>query len=629
MSVRSIARIAFASAVGIAFAIATRAAANANVAETFNSTAVANANWSTGGSACLTAATTTTPGTGGIKTCGSGTGLGGATGTLPDANGSGALRLTGNAANQSGYAIYGTAQSASAGVQVTFTEYSYDTPTLLGTGLLANSGDGLSFFLVNAASGVVPSAAGPFGAGLGYASGAAGIANGFLGVGFDEYGGFTSPRTPQSVGIRGNAASSYGQIASQALNLLGLLGSRIDTPTATTRGAAVPITWRITLAANKTIEVDANFNGGGYQTIVAPTSITGVNGSTIPNNYYIGVAASTDGNGQEFHEITNLNVATLGGSYSMTNGPVGAPAAIGSYDGASAVNANDDFTERSFMQPGLTAVYNATTPSASTTFSAPTAGISVPNQIANTGTIVDTYSLVATAPAGWQVQLFADNGLGTPGTGTGLNGPSTTPLTGSTAGATTTGQLTLAASASAAYWAVLSAPSGIVSYARFDAPIVATSTSVGTVTNATHDELYSGFVYATKTLSVPATNCPAGQSVPASGVCPGGTLAYRIAYGNVALGGGTGNTEPASALLSTRAGTFSITEDGNAQTNNWGSLTNGLSGAPVDSTSGSTFVYGGSLTVAGSTSFVDTVGGATGSLAPGATGNVTFSVTVK
>ncbi len=602
MSARFFARFAGAFVACFAFALANRAIANANVFEPFTNATVSNANWSTGGSACLTAATTTTPGTGGIKTCGSGTGLGGAMGTLPDASGSGALRLTGNAANSTGYAIYGAPQSAAAGVQITFNEYSYDTPSLLGTGLLANSGDGLSLFLVNAASGVVPSAAGPFGAGLGYSNGSTGIANGSLGIGFDEYGGFTTPRNAQSVGIRGNAASSYGQIASQALNLLGLLGSRIDAPAVTTRPATAPVAWRITLAANKTVQVEANFNGGGYQTVVAPTSITAVNGASVPSNYYIGVAASTDGNGQEFHEITNLNVQTLGGSYAMTNGPVGAPAATGSYDGVSAVNANDDFTERSFMQPGLTAVYNATTPSASTPFTQAVTGISVPNQIGNTGSIVDTYSLVATAPTGWQIQLFADNGLGTPGTGVGLNAPSTTPLTGSTAGATTTGQLTLAAGASAAYWAVLSSPSGIVSYARFDAPIVATSTGVATVTNTTHDELYSGFVFASKSLTVASANCPANQTVPASGVCPGGTLAYNIAYGNVALAGGGGNTEPASALLSTRAGTFAITENGSTGTNNWGTLTTGLTGAPVDTNGASTFAYGGSVTVAGSTS---------------------------
>ncbi len=629
MSVRNGTRGWAALAFAFAGFAAIRGHADAAIAEPFTNATVATPSWQVGGGACLTAGTAAAGG-GGIVRCPAGTQPGGVNGTFPEPAGNGALRLTSNTTGGTGYVLFTVPQTSAGGIQATFTEYSYDTPVIAT--LQQPSGDGLSLFLVDATSGTPPATAGSFaGEALGYGKPAGtGIANGYVGIGFDELGAFSTVANPQSVAVRGSASSTYAQVASVGLGALGLLGTRIDTPAATTRGAATAVRWRVTLAGNNTIQIEAAFGGGAFQTVVAATSLTAVNGA-LPASFYIGLAASTNA-GFDIHEISNLSVVSLAGNYGVSNGPVGVPAATGSYDGAVAVNPNDDFTERSFMQAGLITVYSAT-PNTSTAFTAAVAGISVPNQLANTGTSADTYTLTATAPAGWLVQLFPDNGLGTPGTGAGLNAPGAVALYGSAPGATSTGLLPVAAGSSAVYWAVLTSPAGIRSYTRFDTAIVATSTNSAAATNTTHDELYSGFVYATKALAVTATNCVAGvaanAAIPAGGVCSGGTLQYSLAYGNIALPGGAGNTEPASALLSTRAGTFAVSEDGNLGTNNWGTFTNGLNAAPVDSNAASTFTYGGSPYVAGSTSFTDVVGGAAGSLGPGAVGTIVFNVTVR
>ncbi|WRH68814.1 MAG: DUF4347 domain-containing protein [Planktothrix sp. GU0601_MAG3] len=119
------------------------------------------------------------------------------TGITPDTNGAGALRLTSANNSQSGFVIYNQPVSSSSGLTILFDYYSYGGAT--------NQGDGLSFFLIDGSKS--PSKAGAFGGSLGYAqnrsSNTDGIAGGYVGIGFDEFGNFaTEVRSSDNATIR-------------------------------------------------------------------------------------------------------------------------------------------------------------------------------------------------------------------------------------------------------------------------------------------------------------------------------------------------------------------------------------------------------------------------------------------
>ncbi len=174
--------------------------------------------------ACLTAGSTTAGSSGAasstsagiIPACGSGSG--GTTGTIPDASGKGALRLTNNKNYQTGGIIYagdsnGYAFPANTGINATWTSYSYG-----GSGA-----DGLSFFLLSSAQKITaPSSLGANGGSLGYSCsnqsgnatnktmtgyGSTGIHNGYLAIGMDEFGNFSNKSDNTASG------SSTGQTA--------------------------------------------------------------------------------------------------------------------------------------------------------------------------------------------------------------------------------------------------------------------------------------------------------------------------------------------------------------------------------------------------------------------------------
>jgi hypothetical protein len=313
----------------------------------------------------------------------------------------------------------------------------------------------------------------------------------------------------------------------------------------------------------------------------------------------------------------------------LYNGPVGAPNAIGSYDGVVAVNVGNHFTAASFTSSNQ-AINSGTvpgTPVGNTTVAAVN-GINVPNQIQNAGNTNDTYTIVANAPSGFTVQLFQDNGIGTPGSGTGGNGPGATPLGGASAGATSTANgIAVASGGTLIYWAVYTAPAGTTYYARYDGVITATGSGGSPPTATQHNELYSGFIVGTKTMTVTSSNCPAGStpSAPAGTVCPGGTIQYTLDYRNIMKGPGAGATIPVSAQLFSKPGTLVVTEDGAAGSNNWATFSDGLLAPATDTTAGSVFT----ANTVNSTSFTCTVGGASFQLPPGANGQIVFSVRVK
>ncbi len=215
-------------------------------------------------------------------------------------NSSGYLQLTSAATSQAGIAVYNQAFTSSAGISVQFTYYSGG-----GTGA-----DGLSFFLLNAdaitaaggsASSVV---AGGYGGGLGYSDdGQAGITDGFLGIGFDTYGNFSAVdrgdqtgtgRIPNDIGVRGSGSGTTGySLLSTNAFAAGIDGTR---------------TVRINLlkvdSSHESLSVFVSTDGGNtFTEVITNLSIA----QTLPNNFYLGFAASTGGS-TDTHEVENLSV---------------------------------------------------------------------------------------------------------------------------------------------------------------------------------------------------------------------------------------------------------------------------------------------------------------------------------
>jgi hypothetical protein len=339
------------------------------------------------------------------------------------------------------------------------------------------------------------------------------------------------------------------------------------------------------------------------------------------------------------------NAATSQGFVSTCteNGPIGSPTSTGSYpaapnSGAASPTDSLDFTTVGFVCANGSAVNNG-----STLCTVPT--VNVPNTLKNTGSATDTKTLTAYAPTGFKVQLFSTSSCPT--------GPYTTVPSctlgssisslSSAGGSVTSSGISLASGATYNYVAQYTAASGVTPFTAVDGKLTgAGSVGTGGDTNDTHDDLYpGGVIKLTKLVSVTSTNC--ANSPPAGTVCPGGVLQYSEAYTNIAPSAAVNTnvgTEPsfAYAALKTGAGQVAITEDGNASGNNWATDSFGLSAAPSDTTSGTTYSYSGasgfasgtypSIT-AGYTKFIATIGGASATLAPGASGTITFNVTIR
>ncbi|MGB8689627.1 MAG: DUF4347 domain-containing protein, partial [Microcoleus sp.] len=233
-----------------------------------------------------------------------------------DPSGSGVLRLTSNAMNQAGFVIYNQPISSTAGVKATFDFFAYN----------GNGADGLSFFLID--GNASPTQAGARGASLGYAhntiSGIPGLVGGYVGIGFDAYGGFSSsaehssglPSTtyPDRVAIRGKESSDYQYITSASV------AGGIDQPLETTRTNAAKRSVQIQLTPSNdpilpnrlSVAMDLNNNGSfadAGETIIAPFDITTSNGP-VPTTFKFGFAASTGGQ-TNIHEIGNVIYETV------------------------------------------------------------------------------------------------------------------------------------------------------------------------------------------------------------------------------------------------------------------------------------------------------------------------------
>jgi len=261
-----------------------------------------NGSWLSGGNpnpACLTASISTS---GDIHGCDSETAI--------DSAGNGALRLTSNANSQAGFVINQTPISTASGLQISFDMYQYD-----GTGA-----DGIAFFLIDGADS--PTQPGAFGGSLGYSSnntGGAGLVGGYVGVGFDAFGNFSSSdfgtggpgAHANSITVRGSEDSGYKFVATKPAS-----GSLAINGTTDRADARCHVTISISTNNIMTVYVDYE-DGRGPIKELSDINLNTINGAgSLPDNLKFGFSASTGGS-NDIHEISGLSVDTLSPNVSV------------------------------------------------------------------------------------------------------------------------------------------------------------------------------------------------------------------------------------------------------------------------------------------------------------------------
>lgn len=278
------------------------------VGDGFSGSSTAPNAWLAVGNACLTAGTNATPATS-IPACGAN--------APQDPSGQGALELTSGTQYQSGMVVAATPVSTRTGLQVTFTDYSFNGST--------PGADGITLFLSDASQ-AMPTAIGALGGSLGYANGqqngpAGGIANGYVGIAFDEYGNFSNPTEgrsggpgsiPETLAVRGAASSGYQYIggATNAQGQPASLPFSLDAPSVANRPTNAPtVQMTLTPAGLLTVLIDRN-DGNGLVQYYSQT-IVGANGQpAVPANVYVGLTGSTGGSFNR-HQIGSFSVAAI------------------------------------------------------------------------------------------------------------------------------------------------------------------------------------------------------------------------------------------------------------------------------------------------------------------------------
>lgn len=394
-----------------------------------------------------------------------------------------------------------------------------------------------------------------------------------------------------------------------------------------------------TLAPNASATFTVNITVSGSQTSI--TNNASITGGNVPSNLAV------DGQASDTTSITQSSSGLVYiGPYNSGDANLGAQY-TGSYDGIQTASNEYDFTAVNIPFTGSVSLANtSTTPSWTPSGAAVTASsvtFDVPNSLYfnNTSGGTKTVSLSVTAPSGWTAQVCADNAGTALCGGTTAGACASSTWQGSAAGQTATASCTQGKRTigKTRFFVRYTTPaSGLYALTRYDAIVTAKESATNT-TNATHNELYSGFVALTKTVSVVSNGCPSGAAptYPANGTCPGGVLLYTIDYRNIIAGAAS---ESGLTWPQTSAGSFSITENGSAGGNTWGTFSNGLKEALVAGANGTT-TFGDSTTgsifttaTVGSTSFSDQVGGASFQLVPKGSsgtsqGTLTFRVVIK
>ena len=322
------ARVAAASRRASAAAVA--AIGTTLIGEGFSAGSTTANAWLTIGGACLTAGTSATPATS-LPAC-----KGNA---VVDAVGQGALQLTQSATNQAALVLYQTPLPTSNGLQITFTDYSFNGSAM--------GADGLTLFLSDASK-AMPTALGQPGGSLGYASanGLPGIANAYVGVGLDEYGNFSNPtqgrkggpgQIAETLAVRGAASLGYPYLggATGAGGRAASLPFKFDTAAVTTRPSVAPTVQLIFTPSGQLSAAIDRHDGNGFVTYYSG-AIVGVAGQpAVPSSVYVGLTAST-GASYNRHQIGSFAVTSLRAGTSFAPGQLGNLASW--FDGADATS---------------------------------------------------------------------------------------------------------------------------------------------------------------------------------------------------------------------------------------------------------------------------------------------------
>ncbi|HEY1627474.1 MAG TPA: hypothetical protein VGG16_27150 [Streptosporangiaceae bacterium] len=268
--------------------------------QTFGGGPAPLANWIASGAACLTA------GTPGASAAGASASAAAATASIPacapgakDPAGKGVLRLSGNTYNQTGYALYTQPIAADRGLNIAFNMYQYNTTTNPGA-------DGISFLLVDGSQS--PAKAGAFGGALGYK----GLTGGYLGIGFDEFGNYstkaiwgngTDQKQPNSIVVRGAQSAGYPAIR-RVIASLPLADDAAATRMPSRRHVV------ITISTSGAMTVKVNY-GKGMVTEISKLNLNDTAGQpSLPPTVKFGFAGST-GNNTNIHEVSDLTISAL------------------------------------------------------------------------------------------------------------------------------------------------------------------------------------------------------------------------------------------------------------------------------------------------------------------------------
>jgi len=228
-----------------------------------------------------------------------------------DPAGDGWLRLTDTGTNQAGYAYLNTPFSITSGVVI-----QYDYTTWGGDGA-----DGYSIFLFDAAT--TPFQIGASGGSLGYAQKTVapvspGLSGGYVGIGIDEWGNFSSPtegrvggpgQRPNSVAVRGTASTSWAYLGGSPANVGQLWFNQGTRPLQLGTQYRKVVIYLTPVPAPNYLRVDVYLQFG-YNQPLTPAAIGIYTGQPIPANVKIGYAASTGGSTNN-HEIRNLLINPL------------------------------------------------------------------------------------------------------------------------------------------------------------------------------------------------------------------------------------------------------------------------------------------------------------------------------
>jgi uncharacterized repeat protein (TIGR01451 family) len=261
-----------------------------------------------------------------------------------DPVGSGWLRLTAAATNQKGVALYtGGSFSGAQAVVMKFNYVSWG-----GTGA-----DGIGLFLYDSTQDM---SGAQNGGGLGYCQGA----GGYLGIGLDEYGNFSTANrctsggpgfSPDSLVIRGPDGTGNPYVTGIAVP------GGVDVPSVTSRPPARTILVTI-LPQGGAFTVSALYQSAGgqpYQTLFSGVSFP----YTPPASLSVGISGSTGGS-TNVHEIHGLTVSSPDDLQVVTTGPANiAPGNSVSYqitvtnNGPTALSLPDSPTITDDLDPAL------------------------------------------------------------------------------------------------------------------------------------------------------------------------------------------------------------------------------------------------------------------------------------